>query len=200
MRKSEQINELAAALAKAQAEIRGAKESKYNTFFKSAYADLGDVWNAIREPITKNGLSVAQTTEIENGAPIILTILMHASGQWMAGAFPIKAKDDSPQSMGSGTSYARRYALGAMVGAYEGDDDGESAQGRKSDIVPNLDDEPGSYVIRGGQFEGKRLDQIGQHDLNTWVNHWKGKTLSAPHAEAIREASKYLDFVERKPK
>lgn len=60
--------------------------------------------------------------------------------------------------------------------------------------------EPGSYIIRCNPHKDKRLDQVGQHDLNSWVQKWKGKQISGVLAEAISEASKYLDFVERKIK
>lgn len=60
MQHSEQLNELGAALAKAQAAVRGAKKDANNPFFKSTYADLASVWEACREALTSNGLSVVQ--------------------------------------------------------------------------------------------------------------------------------------------
>ena len=61
--RSEQINELAKALAAAQALITGAKKDSDNPFFKSRYADLGSVWDSIRRPLSSNGLSVVQTVD-----------------------------------------------------------------------------------------------------------------------------------------
>ena len=60
MQTSEQINELAAALAKAQGEITGALKDSANPFFKSKYADLASCWDACRGPLSRNGLSVIQ--------------------------------------------------------------------------------------------------------------------------------------------
>lgn len=146
MKKSEQINDLAAALAKAQAEVAGAHKSSANPFFKSKYADLASVWDACREPLTKNGLSVAQfpVTEIvpfkgidDKGKEFdgsfakvtVITLLMHSSGQWIEDAsFTAEAKDAGPQSIGSAVTYLRRYSLQAVAGVAPEDDDGNAAQ------------------------------------------------------------------------
>jgi len=129
--KSDQINELATALAKAQAKIRGAVKDSANPFFKSSYADLQSVWDAIREPLAANGLAVVQTTDTnEAGQLQLVTTLMHSSGQWIQGRFPILPLKQEPQAIGSATSYARRYALAALVGVYQTDDDAEQAQAR----------------------------------------------------------------------
>lgn len=127
---SEQINELAAALSKAQASITGALKDSANPFFKSRYADLNSVWDACRKQLTDNGLSVIQTTDIVSDTVVVRTTLAHASGQWISGILPVKAKDDGPQAQGSGITYARRYALAAIVGLAQIDDDAEAAQGR----------------------------------------------------------------------
>jgi hypothetical protein len=127
---SEQINELAAALSKAQASITGALKDSANPFYKSKYADLASCWDACRKQLTDNGLSVIQTTDIVADTVVVRTTLAHNSGQWISGILPVKAKDDSPQAQGSGITYARRYALAAMVGLAQIDDDAEAAQGR----------------------------------------------------------------------
>ena len=127
---SEQINELAAALSKAQASITGALKDSANPFFKSKYADLASCWDACRKQLTDNGLSVIQTTDIVSDTVVVRTTLAHSSGQWVSGILPVKAKDDGPQAQGSGITYARRYALAAIVGLAQIDDDAEAAQGR----------------------------------------------------------------------
>lgn len=139
MNSSPEINELAAALAKAQAVMTGALKDSENPFFKSNYADLESVWHACRKCLTDNGLSVAQfgTFMKVDGGPdgegewVMVTRLLHSSGQWLEGSTPIRAKDDSAQAMGSAITYARRYGLAAMVGVYQTDDDAEAAQGRR---------------------------------------------------------------------
>lgn len=132
--KSETIGALAAALAKAQSQISGAVKDAANPFFKSKYADLESVWQACRKPLTDNGLSVVQTTRYTADTLMLITTLMHASGEWIAGEMPVLMKDYSPQAQGSGLTYARRYALAALVGVYQTDDDGEAAMSRKPDL------------------------------------------------------------------
>ena len=127
---SEQINELALALSKAQGEITGALKDSSNPFFKSKYADLASCWDACRKQLSSNGLAVIQTTAMHGDVLIVQTMLVHSSGQWVRGVLPVKTKDDGPQAQGSGITYARRYALAAMVGLAQIDDDAEAAQGR----------------------------------------------------------------------
>ena len=69
---------------------------------------------------------------------MLVTTLAHASGEWIAGQMPVLTKDASPQGQGSGITYARRYALAAIVGLAQIDDDAEAAQGRKPD-APQVD-------------------------------------------------------------
>jgi hypothetical protein len=128
--KSESIKELSAALAKAQAEIKGAAKDSANPYFKSRYADLASVWDACREPLTKNGLAVSQWPSAEGPKVTVETILSHESGEWISRELTITAKEDSPQAVGSALTYARRYALAAVAGVAPEDDDGEAAQGR----------------------------------------------------------------------
>jgi hypothetical protein len=128
----EQINELAKALALAQSEIVGAVKDSTNPHFKSKYADLESVWDAIRIPLSKNGLSVAQLTDVTSDGKLILkSVLLHTSGQSLTSVMPVLMTQQTPQACGSAISYARRYALAALVGVYQTDDDAEAAQGRK---------------------------------------------------------------------
>ena len=127
---SETINEIALALSKAQADITGALKDSSNPFFKSKYADLASCWDACRKQLASNGLAVVQTTDWVDGVVLVRTMLMHSSGQWIAGILPVKTKDDGPQAQGSGITYARRYALAAIVGLAQIDDDAEAAQAR----------------------------------------------------------------------
>jgi hypothetical protein len=136
MSHSDNINELASALAKAQGQITGALKDSSNPFFKSKYADLASCWDACRKQLTENGLAVIQTTDIVQETVVVVTTLTHSSGQWMRGILPVKAKDDGPQAQGSGITYARRYALAAIVGLAQIDDDAEAAQARPTMNAP----------------------------------------------------------------
>ena len=127
------IGKLAGALAKAQGGITGALKDSANPFFKSKYADLAACWDACRKPLSENGLAVIQTTEIRGEFVSIVTLLAHESGEWIRSRLPMKPKDFSPQAVGSTMTYARRYALAAMVGLAQVDDDAEAAQQRGND-------------------------------------------------------------------
>lgn len=131
MEKSEQINELAAAMAKAQGEMKGALKDSDNPFFKSGYADLASVWDSVRGPLSSNGLAVMQTTDQADGAVCITTLLTHSSGQWISSTLRIPITKMDPQGVGSAMSYGRRYGLAAMTGAYQVDDDGNAASGKE---------------------------------------------------------------------
>ena len=130
---SETIGALAAALSKAQADITGALKDSQNPFFKSKYADLASCWDACRKQLAANNLAVIQTIYVhwDSGQTMLSTTLAHSSGEWIRSDLPVLAKDLSPQAQGSGITYARRYALAAIVGLAQIDDDAEAAQGRK---------------------------------------------------------------------
>jgi hypothetical protein len=149
---SETIGALAAALSKAQADITGALKDSSNPFFKSKYADLASCWDACRKQLAANNLSVIQTTQVGEHGLVLVTTLAHSSGEWVRGELPIRAKDDSPQAQGSGITYARRYALAALVGLAQIDDDAEAAQGRGFTVDPRGE--------LGKQFDPAKRDQF----------------------------------------
>lgn len=134
MQHSEQLNELAAALAKAQGAMGGALKDSANPFFKSKYADLESVWSACRKSLAENGLSVVQGVSGTETGVTVTTTLLHSSGQWMRDTLPLQPKDMGPQGIGSAITYGRRYALAAMVGVYQTDDDAEAAHGRAAQV------------------------------------------------------------------
>lgn len=124
MNHSEQLNELAGALAKAQGEIQPAIKDSQNPYYKSSYADLSSVWSACREALSKNGLSVTQTFEKNGGGIYINTTLLHSSGQWMKSTLHIPIHEKmGPQQLGALITYYRRYSLASLVGVAPDDDD-----------------------------------------------------------------------------
>lgn len=133
---SETIGALAGALAKAQGEFTfAAKSSTAPVFDKGGrggtrtYADLASVLDAVRAPLSKNGLSVVQLPMQSDKDGIVLrTTLLHESGEWMASELYLPAdRMGGVHGMGSALTYARRYALAAMVGIAQDDDDGEES-------------------------------------------------------------------------
>lgn len=135
MQKSESIDKLAMALNKFQAEVTSVKKTAVNSFFKSKYADLDNIWDAIRKPLTSNGLSVAQSILPGQavGSSFLETILLHTSGQFIAGQQPIVSAKADAQSIGSAITYSRRYSLSAILGLTAEDDDGNAATGPKGE-------------------------------------------------------------------
>jgi hypothetical protein len=139
MNQSESISALAGALSKAQGQITGALKDSANPFFKSKYADLAACWDACRAQLAANNLAVIQTTEVTEAGAVLVTTLAHSSGEWVRGYLPVLTKDAGPQGQGSGLTYARRYALAAIVGLAQIDDDGEAAQARgKKEPTPDI--------------------------------------------------------------
>ena len=125
------IGNLALALSKAQAKIEGAKKDAKNPFFKSQYADLASVWDACHQHLSENELALIQTTKDVGGRIVLITLLAHKSGEWIRSElFMPTTKPNDPQAVGSAMTYARRYALMAMVGVCPIDDDAELASGR----------------------------------------------------------------------
>ncbi len=119
---------LAAALVAAQRVVTTAKRDSTNPHYGSRYADLASVWEACRDPLTSHGIAVVQIPSADGNRVTVTTLLVHASGARLEGALTMTAKDASPQAIGSAITYARRYALMAMVGIAPEDDDGEAAQ------------------------------------------------------------------------
>ena len=135
MTTSDSINELAAALAKAQAEMGAARKDSTNPHFKSSYADLASVRDACVPALTKHGIAVIQSPRlVMNGTALLEleTRFLHASGQWAADTLVVPLSKVDAQGVGSATTYARRYALAAFACIAQADDDGEAAIGRTS--------------------------------------------------------------------
>ena len=125
------MKNLAAAMAKMQGELHGAKKDSDNPFFKSKYAGLQSVWEACRKPLSDNGLSVIQLVVGDADKPGVKTILLHSSGEMMSSAMYMVPDKKGPQAVGSCITYMRRYALAAVTGVYQEDSDAEGAMNRE---------------------------------------------------------------------
>jgi hypothetical protein len=140
MQQSESIANLAKSLSAVQGKLTYAKKDSKNPFFKSNYADLESVWDACRDLLSSNGLAVSQfpgTTFIEvfGEVPIatmsLTTILTHVSGEWISQGMSVPINKLDAQGAGSALTYMRRYALAAVVGVVQADDDGNAASSPK---------------------------------------------------------------------
>lgn len=119
---SHEISDLAKALVKAQGAMTSAKMDGSNPHFKSSYATLDSIWQAIRKPLCEHGLCVVQSLLPDN---TLVTTLLHESGQWVRSYQRLNPVQNSPQGIGSALTYGRRYSLAAIVGICQADDDGE---------------------------------------------------------------------------
>lgn len=132
--KSNNIDKLAGSLAKAQGEMKGAKASNVNPFFKSNYADLHTVIESSFPHLTKFGLSIVQGCNKSTDTFYVTTTLLHKSGQWIRSWIRIPVAKLNAQEIGTATTYGRRYGLAAMVGISQYDDDGQENKTRLNEI------------------------------------------------------------------
>jgi hypothetical protein len=118
---------LFAALAKAQAEVENATKGSVNPHFKSRYADLAEVLNTVRPVFSHYGLSILQSTSFDGTLVHVTTTVAHAEGGWASSCASCSPARIDAQGIGAATTYLRRYALAAMAGVAQEDDDGNSA-------------------------------------------------------------------------
>jgi hypothetical protein len=133
-KRSESVMNLAAALAVAQGQIKTASKDAKGNYSK--YSTLDAIWDACRQPLAENGLSVVQIPLTGDNGFSLETILLHSSGEWVSGALTLAIVADrmnEHQALGTAITYARRYALAAMVGVASGDDDDGTAAGKLTD-------------------------------------------------------------------
>lgn len=127
MNASEATNELATALASAQAEMKNAPMNRVNPHFKNKYADLAAIRDTTLPTLNKHGISLIQATEITDAGLVLATRLSHKSGQFVESVYPLPT-GAAPQVLGSALTYARRYSWASICGiAAEDDDDAEIA-------------------------------------------------------------------------
>lgn len=138
MIKSEQINELAAALVKAQGEITSA--NKDNSAYGYKYADLATVIEAVKPALNKNGISFTQLIEESDEKSVkVTTLLIHTSGQFIGSTgsteIPEMKSCNLAQRSGAAQSYLKRYQLQALTGLPTEDNDASSEGFKKSESV-----------------------------------------------------------------
>lgn len=135
---SEQINELASALAKAQSEMKAPEKDKKNPHFKNVYASLGSIISSCKGALNKYGISVLQPMEKMGDDFVLCTKLTHTSGQWIKSVFPVKPTKNDPQGFGSALTYSKRYSLASMlcIDADEDDDGNQASVPAPQETIP----------------------------------------------------------------
>jgi hypothetical protein len=126
MEKSQSIKEIAQALIVFQMKVEKIKKDATNPFFKSKYASLSNIQDAIANPLSEAGLTYSQFPDGDHG---LTTIIMHGnSGEWIQSTYRMKPVKDDPQGIGSSITYQKRYAIaGALALNIDDDDDANTA-------------------------------------------------------------------------
>lgn len=184
--------ELIKALVSAQKEIKGATKDSINPHFKSKYADYESVWNAVREPLVKNGLCISHMFKDNS----LVTRLMHVSGDFLESEYPIKVKDEfNPQAIKSAITYAKRANLEGLTGCPPTDDDDAEAavhqtfdpknESHKQALRDLVKDESLKMKIKDNISMFNHLLEtypprtIGNYDLLRWLNNFLNKCSGA---------------------
>ena len=121
---SDEIIEIAKALAKAQAQMEGAVTDSTNPHFKSKYSSLKSVVKALKKPLADNELAYVQREVTYDGRQYFETMLVHSSGQWIKSLSPmnLQFKGNTMQQYGSALTYLRRFGLCTITGLAPADD------------------------------------------------------------------------------
>lgn len=182
---SENIKELATALAKAQMKITDAGKDALNTHFKVKYTTLSAAFAACRGPLAEQGIAIIQGCYNAGSDIGVWTMLTHSSGQWMRCYLHMRPFKYDTQGAGSVITYLRRYLLMAMTGvAPDDDDDGEGAVGHRElgssqyaqQRAPVVQHVAGAGPKPSGEKEKAREDFIGL----------KKAIIAAPHDTALK--------------
>lgn len=199
MTHSESIAKIASAIVKAQGELNTVAKDATNPHYRSRYATLHGIVQSTRETLRKHGLAVVQTFGQTDGTYIDLTTtLLHESGEWMSGILTVRPAKPDPQGLGSAATYARRYALSAILGIVtDDDDDGNIAsapqvdrglQGKSESVDDkawlNAVDKKGNLTEKGYEVVKFLSDNEGK----TLADIRKKYKVSTTDAEAIGKA------------
>lgn len=178
---SDTIGAVAKALVSAQSQMSNAVKDSKNPFFKSSYADLNAIREAVLPACNANGISVLQPTVIVEGKKFVQTMLVHESGEYISGLTEIlSVKETDAQAQGSGISYARRYGLQSIANVGADDDDGNSASGKQA---PPLRSTPQS-----GTFSSSTDKASGDLKVdNSKASDQGSSSVAAPGKKSFRQ-------------
>ena len=195
---SESTAKLDAALAKAQGDFQAAIKDSNNPAFKSKYADLSAVMEAIRPALIKHGISVTQwPVHSEDDRVHMVTRIAH-DGEWMRGIFSMPVMKRDAHGYGSTVTYLRRYCIASCFGVISDlDDDGNAAAGRTEQTGPvevpkQYDHNPIVRRLCDKLIKGIReIEQMGAlEDLTIyWTAHQQDiADLPAPYKKEVQAA------------
>jgi hypothetical protein len=182
LNQSDALDQLLPALLKVQATMSPALKTATNPHLKNKYATLGDIWDAVREPLAKNNLVVTQVGDdgSDDAGVNVVTTVYHISGQWISSRIRLPIEKSTAQAMGSAITYGRRYGLAALLGVITEDDDGHAAsQGkvqRKGQAPARVTTEApkgATAQAKGGgsgiTIKGKPIEEHATADLISFI-------------------------------
>lgn len=174
MKTSESIKNLAKALTKAQAEMGAVKKGSDNPFYKSKFADINAVIEAVKEVLNSNGITYLQPLKVIEVAgekvTVVETVLLHESGEFMSSETEVVVKDkNDPQKYGASITYGRRFGLQSMIGLPAEDDDGNTASevSKKSSPVKTTakkEEKVEPKKASGNSFKKSKVTKPAQDD------------------------------------
>ena len=139
MKTSDSIKQIAEALVSAQKEIKFAVKDSTNPHYKSKYANINSVIDAVKKPLNDNNIAILQSlSPSDDGKLHLTTRLIHSSGEWIEDTAVCPIQKQDPQGLGSAISYIRRYSLSALCAVYADDDDGQSAALNAADYLQKI--------------------------------------------------------------
>ncbi|NBW14041.1 MAG: ERF superfamily protein [Caulobacteraceae bacterium] len=155
-----------AAFVKAQKAFGPALKTSTNPHFKSRYADLSAVVEAVIDALNSNGIAVIQKSHPNESGVSIETVFIHESGESISsGILSVPAAKHDPQGFGSAMTYARRYSLMAACGIAPEDDDGNAASKPKKRSLNSRGSTPcvlhASSIRTGRRLLSQRLQRWG---------------------------------------
>ena len=202
--RSETIGKLAAALSKFQAEVENPTKDSQGHNYK--YADLANILNAVKQPLTNNKLSVCQMLGSSAQGISVTTILMHESGEYIESMLSLPQEANSrmsaAQQAGAVITYARRYALAACLGIAQQDDDAPKpivSHQDKAKPKPVNQSPQQTVAEKQTQFAQKACEEInamtkiGQIHLWTAENEKKLESLAASSKTLLMMVTNALD-------
>lgn len=153
---SESTGEFSKAMALVQAEIENVAVDASNPAFKrgnkdSKYATLAAVLDVCRPALSKHGIAVLQSPGNDGDQVTVTTRLTHGSGEWMQSTVGVKPDRATAQGLGAATTYLRRFALAAMCGVAQDDDDGNEASGTNGNATSRPSPQPTQPASRPAQ-------------------------------------------------
>lgn len=167
MNQSADIGAIAAALVAVQKRIEPVVKDSTNPHFKNRYASLDSITEYVRPLLAEHGIAVIQGGgDLTNGGLMVVTTLLHESGQWISSSYEMPLEKATPQAAGSAITYGRRYGLASFLAlTTEEDDDGNSASKPKQRSKPA--DKPADAPpitreseITFGSMKGKKISDM----------------------------------------